>query len=326
MESQHLQKLCCSQVLEREAYLDHSTFQLFCAALLQRTKGRLLQQNMLSNITLFGYADDISAAITAVLEADIQASIDVFLDEMEQYCSAAGLVMNPDKSEVVMFQQGQPTQQITAGGQPKSGTVRLLGISVDKDYKFETQVKEIENAMNYRTAKIAPIAKFLPFRRRKEVLEAIVISKARYGIEIWCKTHKSQVRIQKAMNNALRVLFQTDTDSAESMLQRARWLNAANLTRQCQCATLKRIMDTRNSPETFGYILRGFQHRYGTRFNDVVADYQPKSSIWSSSFLAQSIASYNALRLNGRLFEDYEDWKTTVHVELKMKYGNTNLY
>ena len=282
--------------------------------------------NVLSNISLFGYADDISAAITALLEADIQTSIDVFLEEMEEYCSAAGLVMNPDKSEVVMFRRGQQSQVITAGGQPESGTVRLLGIVVDKDYKFDTHTREIEAAMNYRTAKIANVARYLPKWRLKEVLEAVVLSKARYAMEIWCKTHKSQVRIQKAMNNALRLLHNTEKDLVAKMLKEAKWLNAANLTRLCQCATLKRIMMTRNSPETFKMILRGFQHRYGTRFSDVVADYQPRSAIWSTGFLSQSMKTYNDLKLNARSFEDEEEWKLVVQAELCDKYGNENLY
>ena len=80
---------------------------------------RLQEERILADIRMRGYADDVSAVIGCLLEADLQRSIDVFLEEMERYCSAAGLVMNPDKSEVVVFRRSEHEQVITTGGQPR---------------------------------------------------------------------------------------------------------------------------------------------------------------------------------------------------------------
>ena len=52
-------------------------------------------------IHLITYADEVSAVADS--EAEIQLADDILMEEFVNYFSSAGLSMNPDKSELIMF-------------------------------------------------------------------------------------------------------------------------------------------------------------------------------------------------------------------------------
>ena len=300
---------------------------LCCIAAVGRTAVRRLQEErILADIRMRGYADDVSAVIGCLLEADLQRSIDVFLEEMERYCSAAGLVMNPDKSEVVVFRRSEAEQVITAGGQPETQKLKLLGVTVEANYCFDDHVKTVAASMRNKVSNIARIAKYMSTKKLIEVLEALVLSTARYAIEVWGSSLKNQQKIQKAINDALRLIYGAgERDSITPLIAKARWLNAANLWRLTACCTMRRLMNTRMAPETFGYIYRGLRHLHGTRYTNVTLDWVPVTSYARNSFIFKAVEVYNALRLNSTLFEDDEDFKSVVKAQLKQKYGNGNI-
>ena len=245
---------------------------------------------------------------------------------MERYCSAAGLVMNPDKSEVVVFRRSEAEQVITAGGQPETQKLKLLGVTVEANYCFDDHVKTVAASMRNKVSNIARIAKYMSTKKLIEVLEALVLSTARYAIEVWGSSLKNQQKIQKAINDALRLIYGAgERDSITPLIARARWLNAANLWRLTACCTMRRLMNTRMAPETFGYIYRGLRHLHGTRYTNVTLDWVPVTSYARNSFIFKAVEVYNALRLNSTLFEDDEDFKSVVKAQLKQKYGNGNI-
>ena len=296
------------------------------AAVGRRTVRRLQEENILAEVKMRGYADDVSAVISCLLECDLQRSIDVFLEEMEVYCSAAGLVMNPDKSEVIVFRRTAADRIITAGGQPEVEKVKLLGVTVESNYTFDDHVKSVTASMREKITKIAKIADYLTTRKLLDVMEALVVSTARYAIEIWGSTPKNQSKIQKALNDALRVVYKVgDRESMTPLITKARWLNAANLWRMSSCSTIRRLMRTRMAPDTFGIIFRGITHAYGTRRTDVKLDWLPVTSYGRDSFLQKAVKVYNELKLNSTLIGDDEEFKAVVKAQLIQQYGNTNI-
>ena len=87
-------------------------------------------------VFLIGYADDVSALVIGDNEDEVQTGIDIMEEEFAEYFSSAGLAMNKDKSEVIMFRSHRPTRVITIGDQEEACHVKLLGVTVEKGFKF----------------------------------------------------------------------------------------------------------------------------------------------------------------------------------------------
>ena len=75
--------------------------------------------------------------IMADTEAELQLAVEVMMDEFLQYFSAAGLSMNPTKSELIVFRRGRQESVLKVGDQEESGRIKLLGVNVDKGYSFD---------------------------------------------------------------------------------------------------------------------------------------------------------------------------------------------
>ena len=92
-------------------------------------------------VFLIGYADDVSALVIGDNEDEVQTGIDIMEEEFAEYFSSAGLAMNKDKSEVIMFRSHRQSTQIKVGDQVEADQVKLLGLTVQKNYKVDKHAK-----------------------------------------------------------------------------------------------------------------------------------------------------------------------------------------
>ena len=72
-------------------------------------------------------------------------AVDILLLEFSAYFSSAGLAMNPDKSELIMFRRGCQNQKLQVGGQHKTTKLELLGVTVKKGYHFQVHAIQISS-------------------------------------------------------------------------------------------------------------------------------------------------------------------------------------
>ena len=114
-------------------------------------------------IHLIAYADDVSAIIVADSEAEIQLAVDILMEEFVSYFSSAGLAMNPEKSELILFRRGRQSQELKVGNQVESTRVKLLGVTVEKGYQFNSHSSNVSAAVKLKVEKISNAVKLLDY-------------------------------------------------------------------------------------------------------------------------------------------------------------------
>ena len=118
-------------------------------------------------IHLIAYADDISAVIVADSEAEIQLA--VLMEESVSYFSSAGLSMNPEKSELIL------TWELHVGNQKESTKVKLLAVTVEKGYQFNSHSTMVSSTVKTKVEKLATAIKQAS-GSQSQVAEAIILS------------------------------------------------------------------------------------------------------------------------------------------------------
>ena len=144
-------------------------------------------------VYIIAYADDVSALLVGDSEAVLQRGVDIISTEFLEYFSAAGLSMNPDKSEIISFQSKRTrTQELTVGGQTEAEKVKLLGVVVDTGYKFSSMSKKVAQTMEDRSSKLSKLYPLMSKKRKMMVTEALILSTIDFCIEIWGKNSDVQ--------------------------------------------------------------------------------------------------------------------------------------
>ena len=117
-------------------------FFISCLADVRVVAKRVVRRLQLRGITVeietIEYADDVSALIVGDNDRDVQEAVNAMMSEFLLYFSSAGLSMNPDKSEVIMFRSSNATKtmDVKVGEQLESESVKLLGVTVQQNYRF----------------------------------------------------------------------------------------------------------------------------------------------------------------------------------------------
>ena len=105
-----------------------------------------------------------------------------------------GLVADPSKTEFIVLinKQKEHCKKIIVGKAevPKTGRVKLLGIKMDNDQKWNSHFwgkKELIQVLNQRMFAIRRITNHIPKDKVRHVINSIWMSKLRYGLQL---THK----------------------------------------------------------------------------------------------------------------------------------------
>ena len=163
-----------------------------------------------------------------------------------------------------------------------------------------------------------PVEKFL------RVCDTMIVSIARYGMELWCRSRANQIKVQRVLNNVLRMVYEAGRrSSATALIMQSGWLNAHNMHHLISCCTLRRLLFTRAAPYTFSLIRRELQ-RYETRNNDVVLSVRSQNSYGDNCYIISAVAMYNRLGLAGAILSP-DEFKSICRSRLVTEYGNSNL-
>ena len=78
------------------------------------------------DINLMAYADDVLNLVVEENEDNWQAGINMMMEVFKKHFSAAGLCMNPPKSDLVVCSCGRLKKQLHVGGQMEAKDAKLL--------------------------------------------------------------------------------------------------------------------------------------------------------------------------------------------------------
>lgn len=163
------------------------------------------------------YADDTAALRVSKKVKHAIGKLQEDIGEIEKWFNTNGLEINSNKSELVIFISENSTEKeeakaskIYINGQEISSVkeVRYLGVIIDKQLKWEKQIKNTIKKLRGLMPLIGKIRDKLSEEDKKMIYHTIIESRLQFGIECWGKASKSRLTaIQRTQNNMLRILY-----------------------------------------------------------------------------------------------------------------------
>ncbi len=167
--------------------------------------------------TIYGYADDTSASVLASTEEELRTKLSSAAGDILAFMASNELCANPAKTGLLVCRPRCPWREQTstitvAVGEEnieESASHNLLGIRISNDMSWNEHVRCIENKIRAGISMIKRIKSKMPLANLSGVLNGLVCSHIRYGIELFGDVdpdqNKELRRLQVLLNNAARV-------------------------------------------------------------------------------------------------------------------------
>ena len=164
------------------------------------------------------YACDVSLPrLLHNLEEDVSAVVSWF--------AANFMILNPDKCHFIIGGPRTAVEQlfVRVGGQVVWESVEeiLLGVTVNKNLKFETHVNEICKKASGKLTALARMARIMPLYKKKILMNSFVQSQFSYCPMLWmfCSRNLND-KINRIHKRALRMVYLDFTSSFAELLKR----------------------------------------------------------------------------------------------------------
>ena len=176
--------------------------------------------------------------------------------------------------------------------------------------------------------------KYLEWKNKRTETESNIISMLSYCLAIWGLIYSWRKKVQKAMNQAIRMLLNCNiTKSMSKGLKEVEWLNMDNLWRLEQNAAMKRICSTQILEVLIRIITSQTNHGYMVRADGLRTGWWPLNSHGENAFINLGVKVFNEQRIPQRIwFNDRDNWEMTssdirsvIKNNLIRTYGNNNL-
>ena len=308
----------------------------------KRTEKRLKDEYDVIGVECFTdeFADDATGILGASSEEDLQLAINVMLEEFLKYYSANGLALNVEKCQILIHRVKPKVQDLFCGppasqyGPPtedmkEKRVMRLLGLMIDADLKFDTHCQKVIGQCYTKLGAMQRLVGILPREEVIQVTEALIISQVDWCAEIWLRSPKNQVKVQRLLNSVMRVINKVtlkDKIRVSELLKSCNWLNATNICRRAQVCNLRRILYKQVAPFSFALCnVKVDARHYAFRQNrGVRCGWGRLTRFVRNSFLLESIDLYNHMKFGTEFIED-EEFRDVVTDRLIKEFGNANL-
>ena len=129
--------------------------------------------------------------------------------------------LNPDKCHFLIAANTHEHLWIKVGESLiwESPEEKLLGVTIDKNLKFNTHLSTICKKASQKVSALARVAKFLPFHRKRVLLKTFIESQFSYCPLVWmfCSREINR-KINYIHEQALRIVYNEYTSSFNELL------------------------------------------------------------------------------------------------------------
>ena len=122
---------------------------------------------------------------------------------------------------------------LTLAGQDEVESLRLLGLNIDNKLTYEQHTKIVCGRMAGKINALSKLHHKASFKTHKEVTVSLVHSTIEFCAEIYLRTYKNELKVQKKLNSTIWMLLDAPEYDASCMQMMAdlNWLNVANMWR-----------------------------------------------------------------------------------------------
>ena len=227
--------------------------------------------------------------------------------------------INVTKSEHIVFGRNR-RKDIYIDGRKEASEVKLLGLTVTKDYKFDPHVSKVTEKMAKRNGQLTKLCGFAGKETLKMLAQATILSVAMYGAPVYATEKKNINRVQIKINKTMRLVTSSRMKThVADMIQDLNWLKFELMVAHSKIMLLNRIISTASAPYTMTLIAAArHQTRYAVRERDLRIAWKPKLSRGGyKSFLVTAVDLYNKIKLLGKVMSK-KALSKFVKIELKL--------
>ena len=142
------------------------------------------------NGTTIGFVDDQSLRISGSNRQMVQNQAQISVDRLESHLTSNKLKFNKDKSNIILVAKPSIQKegiQIQAAGKiiQSKQSLKLLGIVLSDDMKFNKQVNIMIGQLTNRLISIRQISKYASSKTIKTICQSILLGKIYYAIQLY---------------------------------------------------------------------------------------------------------------------------------------------
>ena len=274
------------------------------------------------------FADDTSGVLVAETEEILQEAINIMSDMFAEYFNAMGMCLNQKKSELIIFRSKKKEGDLTLpSGQVESKVVRLLGLWIDNQYRFDVHTQKVLQKVRFKLCNLAKVRPYLTQGRAKQVVESLIHSTINYMGILYLRLPSNQKKVQKLLNKAARLVLQVDQRThVEDILRELYWLNVPNMHRYALITSLRRLKYGQTlAYVTFRNLFYDFNGLYKLRKIHLRVQWPRITSHGRNSYIYQSSFLFNSMELNGEYFPDKSKFEAAVKFRLFRDHDNGNI-
>ena len=275
------------------------------------------------------FADDTSGLIVARDEAELQVAVHLMMEKFKHYFNSMGMCLNRKKCELIVFRSSRKEFTLTLpSGQEEVETVRLLGLWIDSNYRFETHMEKVCQKLRFKIANITRARPYLSMEKAKLITESLVLSTISYMAVVYLRLYTNQKKVQKLMSKAAWVVLNAEARThVEDLLRELYWLNCTNFYEYLLICSIRRLRE-RNmiAPMTISELFENkYQQLHRLRSVHLRVQWPKIRSHGRNSFAFMGAQSYNRYELNGEWFGDEETFKVVAKWRVFRSNPNGNL-
>ena len=249
------------------------------------------------------FADDVTGLTVCQTEDQVAASLMIMMEEYEKYFSSNGLKINVAKCEHIVIGQRR-TRTITINGRPEADSVKLLGMTFTKTYKFEKHVDEITSKIATRNGQLSKLTGIADQQTMQMLANATVLSVANYGSHVYASDERQVNRIQVKLNKTMRLVTGSKLRvHIKDLLERMKWLRFTELVQHTRIMLLHKILATSAAPYCSMLTAAAtMQTRYAVRETELKIAWRSKlARKGDKSFIQAAVKLYNQSKLMGKI-------------------------
>jgi len=131
--------------------------------------------------------------------------------------------MNADKCHLLVSGYKHETMFANIGENKifENRNVKLLGVTIDNELKFDSHVSELCNKANRKLSCLIRMSSYLSFHKKRIIFKSFVESQFKYSPLIWMfHSRKSNSKINKLHERALRIVYNDYQSTFDELLEK----------------------------------------------------------------------------------------------------------